>query len=121
MEGHYSDDERDLEKSLLLSISDLLSPLLMELGIGGLGGFLMGYYLKKVAKLIVMIVGFIYLGMYYLVSTQIIAIDFSALGRSLPGMQGQAMGIQFGFASLVEHAPLGAAFLGGLYLGIQNG
>ena len=105
----------------MFSLSDLLSPLYMELGLGGAGGFLVGYSVKKVAKILVAIIGFLYLGMYYLASRGIIEIDYLALGRSIPGMQGQAVGLQVGFASLVAHAPFGAAFVGGVYLGLRKG
>ena len=105
----------------LVSPIDLLSPLTMEIGIGGAGGFLVGYSLKKFVKIILAILGFLYLGLYYLASKGIINIDYSAMGLSIPGVQGQAYGFQIGVAALVMHAPFGAAFIGGLYFGLKKG
>jgi len=105
----------------MVSPIDLMSPLTTEIGVGGAGGFLVGYALKKVAKIIVAIIGLGMLGLYVLFSRGIIEVNFTDLGRVVPGVHGQALGLQVGLVDLFTHAPFGAAFIGGLYLGLRKG
>jgi uncharacterized membrane protein (Fun14 family) len=98
-------------------LGNLITPLTGELGIGVLGGFLVGFALKKVAKIVGMIAGLVILGLWYLSSEGIIYIDENALGISVPGVLSSFVGFQNIAASLLFHAPFSAAFLGGLYLG----
>ena len=43
-------------------MSELLTPLSTQLGMGGIGGFAVGYSLKKLAKLTAIIIGFAFDG-----------------------------------------------------------
>ena len=101
-------------------LTNLITPLTGELGIGGLGGFLVGFAFKKVAKIVAVIAGLGMLGLWYLSSEGIIHIDENALRISVPGVFGSFGGFQSVAASLFTHAPFCAAFLGGLYLGLTR-
>jgi uncharacterized membrane protein (Fun14 family) len=105
----------------MISISNLLTPLLGELGIGGVGGFLVGFALKKAAKLIALIIGLFFLSLQYLAYEDIISIDYGALQAFANELLGQASGAQTLLTDFIVHAPFGAAFVGGLYLGLQKG
>ena len=50
----------------MLSLSNILTPLAGEIGIGGIGGFLAGWALKKAAKMVAVIIGLAFLGLQYL-------------------------------------------------------
>lgn len=104
----------------MVSPFDLVSPLTTEIVIGGAGGFLVGHTLKKVAKIIVVIIGLGLLGLSVLVSRGIVKANVTDLGRVVPGVQGQTFGLQVGLVDLFTHAPFGAAFIGGLYLGFKK-
>ena len=105
----------------MISLSNLLTPLVGELGIGGVGGFLVGFAFKKVAKLIAVIVGLFFLSLQYLAYENIIAIDYGALQIFANELLGQTAGAQTWLTDFIVHAPFGAAFVGGLYLGLRKG
>ena len=98
-----------------------MTPLVGELGIGGVGGFLVGFAIKKAAKLIALIIGLFFLSLQYLAYENIITIDYGALQVFANELLGQASGTQTWLTDLIVHAPFGAAFIGGLYLGLQRG
>ena len=102
-------------------MADIITPLIGELGIGGIGGFLVGWALKKVAKLVAIIIGLGFLGLQYLSYKGIITIDYSALVKIANDLVGKASGAQGLLTDLIVHLPFGAAFIGGLYLGLQKG
>jgi uncharacterized membrane protein (Fun14 family) len=59
-------------------MSDILTPFIMQLGIGGIGGFFIGYLLKKALKF-ALIIGAFALVLTYLVYESSIQIDYSQL------------------------------------------
>ena len=105
----------------MISLSNLLTPLVGELGIGGVGGFLVGFALKKAAKILAVIVGLFALGLQYLAYENIISIDYTALQVFANELLGQTTGAQTWLTDFIVYAPFGAAFIGGLYLGLQKG
>jgi len=56
-------------------LSNIITPLTGELSIGGLGGFLVGFASKEVAKIVAAIAGLGMLGLWYPSSEGIIHID----------------------------------------------
>ena len=59
-------------------MSDILSPLIMQLGLGGLGGFFVGYLLKKVLKFAI-IIGVLAFILVFFVYESSIQINYSQL------------------------------------------
>ncbi len=59
-------------------MSDIFTPIMMQLGIGGIGGFFIGYLLKKALKF-ALIIGAFALGLAYLAYESSIQIDYSQL------------------------------------------
>ena len=105
----------------MLELSNILTPLAGEIGIGGVGGFLAGWALKKAAKIMAIIIGVAFLGLQYMAYKGVIAIDYSALTSWVNELVGQASGVQNLITDFIVHAPFGAAFVGGFYLGLQKG
>ncbi|MGD2201760.1 MAG: FUN14 domain-containing protein [Candidatus Bathyarchaeota archaeon] len=105
----------------MLSLSNILTPLVGELGIGGIGGFLVGYAIKKAAKIIAIVIGLFFLSLQYMAYENIISIDYDALGAFANELLGQTSGVQTWVTNFIVHAPFGAAFIGGFYLGVQKG
>lgn len=103
------------------SSSDLLTPLVGELGVGGVGGFLVGYAMKKIAKLVAMVLGIGFVGLQYLAYKGFIIIDYSAMRTWATNVVGGMEGAQNWVADFVAHAPFGAAFVGGFYFGLKKG
>ena len=52
-----------------------------QLGIGGVGGFVVGYATKKLSKLIAIIVGLALIGLIYLNVKSVISINYDALWK----------------------------------------
>jgi len=50
----------------MLELSNILTPLAGEIGVGGIGGFLAGWALKKAAKMVAVIIGMAFQGLQYL-------------------------------------------------------
>ena len=105
----------------MLSLSNILTPLAGEIGIGGIGGFLAGWALKKAAKIVAVIIGLSFLGLQYLAYENIIQINYAALQDWANNLVGQAAGTQSLVTDFFVHLPFGASFIGGLYLGFQKG
>jgi uncharacterized membrane protein (Fun14 family) len=38
-------------------LSEVVSPLVFQLGVGGVGGFIVGFALKKLSKLVLVLIG----------------------------------------------------------------
>lgn len=99
----------------------LLTPLVTQLGVGGIGGICVGYALKKVAKIVAFIVGLAFLGLQYLAYVGIININYGALeqwGRNLLGNLGAAERI---LLAVITNLPFAASFGVGFALGIKMG
>lgn len=105
----------------MLDLSSILTPIAGELGIGGIGGFFSGWALKKAAKLVAAIIGLSFLGLQYLAYQGIIDINYGALTTWASEIAGLASGSESLIVDFIAHAPFGAAFIGGFYLGIQKG
>jgi uncharacterized membrane protein (Fun14 family) len=102
-------------------MSAVLSPLGYQLGIGGVGGFIAGYALKKFVKLVAVIIGLFILALAYLGYRGVISINYGALGDSVSsalGLTGQAAEW---IAPIIAHLPLAGAFGLAFFLGFKMG
>ena len=104
-----------------MASTDFVSPLVAEIGIGGIGGFIVGYALKKIAKILVVLLGLGFLILQYLAYQGIININYSALTDWAKGLVGQASGFQGVLVALIAHIPFGATFAVGFALGLKMG
>ena len=102
-------------------MSGLPSVVGYQLGIGGIGGFIVGYALKKIAKLIIILLGLVILFFLYLTTRAIISINYAELGTAvgeLLGFASQAAAWAVGVVSLL---PFMGSFVGGFLLGFKIG
>jgi len=104
-----------------MSSTDILTPMISELGIGGIGGFVVGYALKKIAKIVAIILGIGFVGLQYLAYKDFITINYPALKEWMVNITGQTAGLQSLAADFVAHIPFGASFGVGFYLGLKKG
>ena len=100
---------------------NLISPLTTELGIGGVGGFCVGYSLKKCAKIVSIIIAFGFLGLQYLAQKGVIMIDYLALEAWVMSIIGETSALQGFFITLIAQMPFGIGFAGGIVLGLKKG
>lgn len=74
-------------------MSELISPVVYQLGLGGIGGFVVGFALKKITKLFIVIIGLFILALLYLSVNGVININYNALWTTIAnglGLAGQA-------------------------------
>ena len=60
------------------TVSEAFAPILFQLGIGGIGGFFIGYAVRKVVK-IALILGIVVFSLIFLAYTNVIGINYSGL------------------------------------------
>ena len=98
-------------------MSEIITPVVYQLGIGGVGGFIVGFALKKLAKLFIVIIGIFILALLYLGINNVININYNALWTTIAnalGIAGQAASWIVGVISLLP-------FVGSLALGFILG
>ena len=91
-----------------------------QLGVGGIGGFLVGYAAKKALKIIAVILGIGILGLLYLANTGVISINYDKLREATSGLSGST-GIFTGINQLLVNLPFAGSFVVGIGLGWKYG
>ena len=100
---------------------EILTPLLTQLGVGGIAGLCVGYALMKIGRLVALVLGIAFLGLQALAYKGIIYINYTALQDWANGVIGQ-IGIAEGvLTTLISNLPFAASFLVGFYLGVKIG
>jgi len=102
-------------------MSEIISPLAYQVGIGGIGGFVVGFAIKKLSKLIVILIGLFIIVLLYLGTQGIISINYEGLWNALAGLlgfAGEAAGWLIGLISLL---PFMGSFIVGFLLGFKLG
>ena len=102
-------------------MSELVSPVVYQLGLGGIGGFVVGFALKKITKLFIVIIGLFILALLYLSVNGVININYNALWTTIAnglGLAGQAASWVIGLISLL---PFLGSFVVGFLLGLKVG
>ena len=105
----------------MLTLSNILTPMVSEIGVGGIGGFIVGYALKKIAKIAAIVIGLAFVALQYLAYKGIISIDYNSLRNWVTNLMGQTAEYQSVITDVIAHIPFGASFIFGLYLGLKRG
>lgn len=103
------------------SMNELISPLAYQIGIGGIGGFIVGYAVKKISKLIIVLMGLAILALLYLGISGVISINYGKLWEALSNFLvflGQAASWIVGLISVL---PFAGSFIAGFLLGLKLG
>jgi uncharacterized membrane protein (Fun14 family) len=101
--------------------SSFLSPLLTQLGVGGVVGLCIGYALKKIAKIVAVIIGIFSLGLIYLESQGLISVDWlgvEAWGNTALASLGQMEGV---LGTLLSNLPFAGGVIIGFGIGVKMG
>lgn len=101
--------------------NSFLTPLVTQLGVGGVIGFCIGYAVKKVAKIVAAIIGLFALGLIYLESQGMISVDWlgvEAWGNTALAGLGEMEG---GLGVIISNLPFAGGALVGFGLGIKMG
>lgn len=97
-------------------MSEVAIPVAYELAVGGFGGYLLGYALKKVTKFVAMLIGVVILAVIYLAYSGLLDINFQGFAiQTKNGLTylGQAF---VNIAPLLTNLPLLGSFFVGLLI-----
>jgi len=97
-------------------MSEVLIPIAYQLGIGGIGGFFVGYAVKKIIK-IAIIIGVFAFSLIYLAYANVINVNFGELTK-ITGVAEPVLGL---FTPLTSALPFLGSFFVGLTFGLKKG
>jgi uncharacterized membrane protein (Fun14 family) len=103
---------------------DGLGPIVATIGFGGIAGFFLGYFVKKLVKIIAFIVGGILTLLLYLQTQEIITINITKLQTYTDGIINwiTSSGAQIPAMATMDHLsiPLSSSVTAGFVLGITR-
>jgi len=99
-------------------MSDLFTNILFPLSTGGAGGFLIGYAIKKIVKILMFFLGLCSLSLFYLVHIGVIDINSDKLAEATSSLLAQTAGF---LSATIVYLPFSGSFVTGFALGIMKG
>jgi uncharacterized membrane protein (Fun14 family) len=102
-------------------MSEVISPVVFQLGLGGVGGFIVGFAIKKISKLILILIGLFLIALLYLGAKGIININYAALWNALKGLSGRAGQAASWLIGLISILPFAGSFIAGFLIGLKLG
>jgi len=104
------------------TMSELISPIAYQIGVGGVGGFVVGYAVKKISKLVMILIGLAIITLLYLGASGILNINYDKLWEALSNFFVFLGDTVSWFASLIVSVlPFMGSFIAGFLLGFRFG
>lgn len=100
---------------------EILTPILTQLGVGGVAGLCVGYALKKLGKLAAFLIGIAFLGLQLLAYYGIISINYTAFTDWANGLFVQVGVLEGIFGTMVGNLPFAGGFIAGFAIGLKIG
>jgi len=104
---------------LNLTLNESFAPILFQLCVGGIGGFLIGYVTRKVIK-VALIIGVIVFSLIFLAYTNVINVDYSGLSETASSFVNAINPALNLLTPLLAHTPFVASLIFGLILGFRR-
>jgi len=101
-----------------------LSGVILTLGLGGIAGFCVGYFVKKAAKAAALLAGLLFILIQIMAAKGWLQINWGAANESFQQFahSGAADTAMSKFLSvMVSNLPSAAGFIGGFYIGVKKG
>ena len=102
-------------------MSEIITPVVFQFGLGGIGGFVVGFALKKLSKLFLVLIGILVVVLLYLGINGIISINYGALWTAIANALGFAGGAASWVVGLISVLPFVGSFAAGFALGFLIG
>ncbi|MEM3153447.1 MAG: FUN14 domain-containing protein [Candidatus Bathyarchaeia archaeon] len=104
-------------------MSEVFPSIIFQLGVGGIGGFILGFTLKKLSKLILLLIGLFIVVLLYLGMKGIIhvSINYEALFEAVSNFFHWAGSAISWLVSVVALLPFFGSFVAGFILGLKLG
>jgi len=104
---------------LALTIDESFVPIVFQLCIGGIGGFLIGYALRKVLKL-ALILGVIVFSLIFLAYVNVINVDYNGLAEMASNLVSAINPALDMLTPLLAHVPFIVSLIVGIFLGFKQ-
>lgn len=104
-----------------MNVLDSVTPLVYQIGIGAVGGFIAGYALKKLTKMVAVIIGLFILALAYLGYRGYLSINYDALIKGVSGVLNLTGSAAEWIAPIIAHLPFAGLFAVGFFLGFKMG
>ena len=102
-------------------MSELIPPVVYQLGVGAICGFIIGFAIKKAMKLLMIIAGFFLLILVYLGYSGEITINFEKLLQAVGNLLSWGQQAADWLTIIISTLPLTGSFILGLILGFKVG
>ncbi len=102
-------------------MSEVFPSIIFQLAVGSLGGFILGFTLKKLSKLILLLIGIFVIVLLILGVEGIISINYDALFKGISDMFGWAGTALAWLAHIIALIPFTGSFIAGFLLGLKLG
>jgi uncharacterized membrane protein (Fun14 family) len=102
-------------------LSEVVSPLVFQLGVGGVGGFVVGFALKKLSKLVLFLIGVFLVALIYLSARGIVKVNYDALWKALASLLGSAGSAFSWLIGVISVVPFAGSFIAGFLVGLKVG
>ena len=97
----------------------MIEPLVFQISAGGVGGFLAGYAIKKIAKILAFFAGLYFLSILYLSQVGVVNINYGRFLEITSGLANEQVTNVFLVAA--SSLPFTASFATGLIFGLKKG
>ncbi len=102
-------------------MSEIITPVVYQLGLGAIGGFVVGFALKKIAKIFIVIIGIFILALLYLGANNVININYGNLWNTIANGLGIAGAAASWVVGVISILPFAGSFIVGFLLGLKIG
>jgi uncharacterized membrane protein (Fun14 family) len=103
----------------ILTINESLAPIIFQLCIGGIGGFLIGFVLRKFFKL-ALIIGAVIFALIILAYTNVINVDYGGLSEIASNFVNAINPALDMLTPLLAHIPFIASLIFGFFVGLRR-
>ena len=104
---------------LTLTLNESFNHIIFQIALGGIGGFLIGYALRRVLK-VALIIGVVIFSLIILAYTNVIDVDYSGLSESASNIINAINPALDLITPLFAHIPFIASLICGLFLGFRR-
>jgi len=98
----------------------MIEPFVFQIGVGGVGGFLAGFAIKKIAKILAFFAGIYFLSILYLSQIGVVNINYEKFLQIMSGIATNEQVTNVALAA-VTTIPFTASFAAGLIFGLKKG
>lgn len=102
-------------------MSEIITPVVYQLGLGAIGGFVVGFALKKITKIFIVIVGIFILALLYLGMNNVININYGSLWTTIANGLGLAGAAASWIVGVISVLPFLGSFVVGFIIGLKLG